>query len=167
MALVFNITSRQSKNESKIRRADQGAKKCDGMEAGRPKETVLSKVETVLYTISSITRALSGVMCVAVLLGIILLIVEIRSDAIVTIDSANFALQSIAPAMGNMTHSVESMLSGADASLDSVRSIAHISEMVAVQSAGALGQAINQTMKATENLASLAMHPVLKLSLGS
>jgi hypothetical protein len=165
--LVFNIghSRAHSANTRGIRLGDQGAKQFDGMEAARPHQLSLSTADAVLHTISSVTRALSGVMCVAVLLSLIFLVLQIRSDAIVTIDSANFAIQSIAPAVSNMTHSVESMLSGADASLESVREIAHVSEIVALQSAGALGQAINQTLQATENFARVAMHPVLKLSL--
>jgi len=168
MSLVFNITEASGRNRqfSSDRRHGNCGQKIDSMEAGGAKEVAASTIDAVVKRITSVAQALSGVMCVAVLLSLILLVVEIRSDAILTIDNANFAIQSIAPAMSNMTHSVESMLSGADASLDSVRSIAQASELMAVQSAPLLGRAINRTLLATEKLASVAMNPVLKLSLG-
>jgi len=136
------------------------------VEAGIAWSAAPSGIERVLHNVTAITRALSGVLCIAVLLSLVFLIVELRSDAVLTISSANFAVKSIAPAVGNMTQSMKSMLSGADASLDSVKTIARASELVAMQSVPLLSKVINKTLIATDTLARVAMNPVLRLSLG-
>lgn len=150
------------------RKSNQEAWEAD-QEAGERNARLLkgTNCDSVLDGVLKVSKTLSGILCLAVLLCLLLILIQVRGDTLMTIENANFAIGQVAPTMVNMSHSVESMLTQADRSFKSVAGIAQASEIVSSMTAPQLINTINRTLVATESLAKIVSHPVVKLSLDS